>query len=148
MSDRVSASISIGGKLPLTLREEFLALVEAEGLCMDSDETEFTTDRIEPGKPLDLMAHEVPWGRFDALEQFCVNHGLAYQRHSSACPGSFGAERTVFDGRQGPLHYDTNDDDVVMIAQETVAQLGSMEAITAYFAGAAIMIPPLVLSSS
>ena len=112
MSDRVSASISIGGVPLATLREELFAIIQREGLCIDWDGTGFAASRIEHGKPLDLMAYEVRWGRFEHLEQFCVNHGLAYQRHSSACPGSFGAERIVFDGRQGPFNFDTNDDDV------------------------------------
>ena len=143
MSDRVSASITIGGVVPAAHREELFAIIELEGLCLDWEGTAFTADRIEHRKPLDLMAYEVPWGRFERLEQFCVNHGLAYQRNSGACPGSFGAERIVFDGRQGPFNYDTNDDDVVMVSQETITHLGSLEAITAYFADAEILVPPL-----
>ena len=143
MSDRVSASITIGGVVPATLRQELIAIIELEGLCMDWEGTDFTPDRIEHRKPLDLMAYEVPWGRFERLEQFCVNPGLAYQRHSGACPGSFGAERIVFDGSNGPFNYDTDDHDVVMVSQETITHLGSLRAIRAYFKQAEIVIPPL-----
>ena len=143
MSDRVTASISIGGVVPAAQREELIAIIELEGLCLDWEGTDFAPDRIEHGKPLDLMAYEVPWGRFEQLEQFCVNHGLAYQRNSGACPGSFGAERIVFDGSNGPFNYDTNDDDVVMVTQETITRLGSLRAIRAYFKQAEIVIPPL-----
>ena len=143
MSDRVSASISIGGVLPASLRDELIALIQLEGLSTDWDGASFTADQIEPDKPLDLMAYDVPWGIFNALEQFCVQHCLAYQRNSGACPGSFGAERIVFDGKHGPVGYDTNDDNVVMISRETITHLGSMEAIAAYFASADITVPPL-----
>ena len=125
------------------MRQELIAIIAFEGLCTDWEGTDFTPDRIEHGKPLDLMAYEVPWGRFERLEQFCVNHGLAYQRNSGACPGSFGAERIVFDGSNGPFNFDTNDDDVVMVSQETIVRLGSLDAITAYFADAEILVPPL-----
>ena len=147
MSDRVSASISIGGVVPAALHDELFAIIEFEGLCMDWEGTAFTPDQIEHGKPLDLMEHEVPWGIFERLEQFCVNHGLAYRRNSGACPGSFGAERIVFDGRQGPFNYDINDDDVVMLSAATIGQLGSMGAIRAYLKPAEIEIPPLLIAS-
>ena len=125
------------------MREELFAIIELEGLCTDWEGTDFTADLIEHGKPLDLMAYEVPWGSFERLEQFCVNHGLAYQRNSGACPGCFGAERIVFDGSNGPFNFDTNDDDVVMVSQATITRLGSLEAIAAYFADAEILVPPL-----
>ena len=147
MSDRVFASISIGGNVPLTLRAEFLALIEAEGLCMECDEAAFTADRIEPGKPLDLMAHEVPWGCFDKLERFCLQHRLAYARSSASCPGSFGAERIVYTGTHCPLCFDTNDNDEPVLTQESVEHLETLEAIMAYFADAAFTIPPLTFGS-
>ena len=143
MSDRVSASISIGGVLPAALSGELIVLIQLEGLSTDWDGPKFTADQIEHGKPLDLMAYDVAWGIFDELEQFCVNHGLAYQRNSGACSGSFGAERVVFDGKNGPFNYDTNDDNVVLVSRETITHLGSMAAIAAYFASADITVPPL-----
>ena len=147
MSDRVSASISIGGVVPAALRDELFAIIEFEGLCMDWEGTGFTPDGMEHGKPLDLMAHEVPWGIFEKLDQFCVNHSIAYRRNSGARSGSFAAERIVFDGSNGPFNYDTNDDDAVMLSFATIGQLGSMRAIRAYLKPAEIEIPPLLIAS-
>ena len=146
MSDRVSASISIGGNLPPQLRDQFVEAICYEGLSTDWDGPEFSADQIEQGKPLHLMAYDVAWGRFDELEQFCVNHGLAYQRDSCGFAGSFGAERIVFDGINGPLNYDTDDHNVMVLTHDTIIQLGSMKAIAAYFADAEIIIPPLVFA--
>ena len=142
MSDRVSASISIGGVLPAALSDELFALIQLEGLSTEWDGSDFAADQIEQGKPLDLMAYDVPWGIFNELEQFCVSHGLAYQRNSGACPGSFGAERIVFDGKTGPFNYDTNDDNVLIVSRETITNLGSLRAVRAYFKQADIAIPP------
>ena len=144
MSDRVSASISIGGMLPRSLQTEFIEIIQSEGLKTDWDGAEFTPEELIEDKPLDLMAYDVAWGRFDTLEQYCVDHGLAYRRSSAGFSGSFGPERIVFDGVNGPLNYDTNDDDMVVLLQATIEHLGSMEAIAAYVADAEITFPPLM----
>jgi hypothetical protein len=147
MSDRVSASISIGGILPRSLHHEFIDIIQSEGLRTDWDGPEFTPEDLIEGKPLDLMAYDVAWGMFDTLEQYCVDHSLAYRRSSDGFSGSFGAERIVFDGVNGPYNYDTNDDDMVVLLQATIDHLGSMEAIAAYIADAEVTVPPLLFSA-
>jgi hypothetical protein len=144
MSDRVSASISIGGVLPRSLHSEFIEIIQSEGLKTDWDGAEFTSEELIGGQPLNLMAYDVAWGRFDTLEQYCVDHALAYRRSSCGYSGSFGPERIVFDGVNGPLNYDVNDDDMVVLLQATIEHLGSMEAIAAYIADAEIIVPPLM----
>jgi hypothetical protein len=146
MSDRVSASISIGGNLPRSLHPEFIEIIQSEGLRTDWDGAEFTPEYLIEGKPLDLMAYDVAWGQFDMLEQYCVDHKLAYRRSSGGFSDSFGPERIVFDGVKGPLNYDTNDDDMVVLLEATIKYLGSMEAIAAYIADADIIVPPLLFS--
>lgn len=96
---------------------------------------------------LRLCAHETPWGKFDALEQYCCDQRIAYSRWSGACPGSFGAERIVFDGTTGPLNYDVDEDDHVVLHAHTIGQLGSMRAIRRYLKAADVVIPPLVLTA-
>jgi hypothetical protein len=146
MSDRVSASISVGGILPRLLHPEFVQIIQSEGLKTDWDGLAFMREELIEGKPLDLMAYDVAWGRFDILEQYCVDHALAYRRSSGGFSGSFGPERIVFDGINGPLNYDTNDDDMVVLLEATIEHLGSMEAIAAYIADAEITVPPLLFS--
>ena len=148
MSDRVSASISIGGLVTPDQFAQLAGLIMAEGLATEWDGPDFAPDNRTPCAPLNLFAHEVPWGRFEALEQYCCDQGIAYRRWSGSCPGSFGAERIIFDGKNGPFNFDTNEDDVVMVSQETITHLGSLRAVRAYFKPAEIEIPPLVIASA
>lgn len=147
MADRVSASIVIGGQVSPDQWRTLLDLIANEGLAADWDAPTFTPEQRVEGEPLRLYAHETPWGMFDALEQYCCDEGIAYSRWSGACPGSFGAERIVFDGRTGPLNYDVDEDDHVVIHTHTIGQLGSMRAIRRYLKAAEIDIPPLVLAA-
>lgn len=147
MADRVSASIVIGGQVTPDQWRTLLDLIANEGLAADWDAPAFTPDQHIEGEPLRLYAHETPWGMFDALEQFCCGEGVAYTRWSGACPGSFGAERIVFDGRTGPLNYDVDEDDHVVLHAHTIGQLGSMRAIRRYLKAADIEVPALFLTA-
>src|SRR3546814_3259749 len=101
-----------------------------------------SSDLLPQEDALRLFAHEVPWGIFDTLEQFCCDSGLAYQRWSGSCPGSFGAERIVHDGKTGPLNFDVDEDDHIVLHAQTIGKLGSMSAIRRYIAQAEIEMPP------
>src|SRR3546814_3393722 len=96
MADRVSASITIGGALAAGLLPDLLAAIANEGLSTEWDGEPFAADQLACGEPVRLMAHEVAWGRLEALEAFCVTHGLPFARWSGAYAGQWGAERTVF----------------------------------------------------
>ena len=97
MADRVSASIVIGG--PVTPDQWCILrdLIANEGLATDWRGPAFTPDQRVDGEPLRLHAHETSWGTFDALEQYCCDERIAFTHWLGACPGSFGAERVVFD---------------------------------------------------
>jgi len=146
MADRVSASIAIGGKITPAQFEELTVLIANEGLSLDWDSEPFASDQRVDGESLRLCAYDVPWGIFEALEQYCCGHNIAYTRWCGACPGSFGAERIVYDGKTGPLNYEVNDDDLIMLTVQTIEQLGSMRAIRAYLKPAAFEVPPLVIA--
>ena len=145
MVDRVLATITIGGNVTEARFDQLVILIANEGLSLDWDSEPFATDQRIEGEPLPLCAYEVPWGMFEALEQYCCDNHIAYRRWSGACSVSFGAEGIVYDGQTGPLNYDVNDDDIVMMAVETIEQLGSIRAILAYLKPAAFEIPPLVV---
>src|SRR3546814_12490323 len=72
------------------------------GLSTEWDGEPFAADQLACGEPVRLMAHEVAWGRLEALEAFCVTHGLPFARWSGAYAGQWGAERTVFTGSGEP----------------------------------------------
>ena len=146
MADRVSASITIGGKVTNAQFAELTSMIEYHDLRTEWDGEVFTPDQIVHGEPLALHAHETPWGMFDDLEQYCCDHNIAYIRWSGGCAGSFGAERIVYDGKNGPLNYDVDEDDSVVLHGHTIEQLGSMRAIRAYLKAAKITLPALVIT--
>jgi hypothetical protein len=146
MADRVSASITIGGTVTADQFAILNSMIVAHGLSTEWDGPDFTPDQCIEGNPLTLYAHETPWGMFDDLEQYCCNHDIPYLRWSGGCAGSFGPERIVYDGKSGPLNYDVDEDDHVVIHADTIAQLGSMRAIRRYLKAAEIILPPLVVT--
>jgi len=145
MADRVSASITIGGTLPRSLLPDLAALVQEQGLSTEWDGETFTPAMFREGVPLELMAHEVARGRFEALESWCVEHGLPFARWSGASAGQWGAERAVFTGEGEVQCYAADEDDYLLIGRCTVERLGSYEAILAHFAAGDFAVPPLRL---
>lgn len=144
MSDRVSANISIGGIVTRQQWARMLELIEAEDLRTDWNGPAFTGTPPPETDALHLFAHEVPWGRFDDLEQFCCDEGIAYRRWSGGYPGSFGPEIIVFDG-SSPLNYAADEEEAVVLHPETIENLGSMRAIRTYLKPAAFEPPPLLI---
>jgi hypothetical protein len=145
MADRVSASITIGGAVSCDQYQALCALISDEALCTEWDGDLFTPDARIKGEPLSLYAHEVSWGCFNVLEQYCCTNGIPYHRWSGACPGRFGAERIIYDGKRGPFNYDADEDDRIMLTAETIEQLGSMRAIRTYLKPATFVVPPLAI---
>lgn len=143
MADRVSASIVIGGKVTPAQFEELCPLIAHNDLRLDWDGEPFASDQITEGEPLRLCAHETPWGMFDDLEQYCTDQHIPFVRWSGSCPGSFGAERIVFDGATCPLNYSVDEDDHVVLHEQTIGQLGSIRAIRAYLKTASFEVPAL-----
>lgn len=146
MADRVSASITIGGALPSVLLPDFITLIEQQGLSTEWDGEPFTASDLAGNAALDLMAHEVAWGRFEELEAFCVNNALPFSRWSGAYPCQWGAERVVFTGSGEPRSYAADEDDYILIGRCTAERLGNFAAIVAHFDAADFAVPPLVIS--
>jgi hypothetical protein len=145
MADRVSANITIGGTVSPEQFAILADLIASHDLSTDWDGPKFAPDARVEGEPLRLYAHETPWGMFDDLEQYCCDQRIPYVRWSGACAGSFGAERIVFDGIGGPLNYSVDDDDHIVLHEQTIDQLGSMRAIRAYLKPTAFEVPPLAI---
>lgn len=155
MADRCSASIVLGGTLA---PEHVPALVQAvhdEGLATDYEAADFSLGDIVSGEPLFLCAHEVSWGTFNILEEFCRAHKLAYSRWFGACPGVWGCGRSVYRGeaeiREGSYaldEYDASEDDHILMGEQLARQLGSFEAILEHFAAAEFFVPPLTITAA
>lgn len=145
MADRVSASITIGGALPSALLPDFIALIEQQRLSTEWDGEAFTASDLTGNAALELMAHEVAWGRFEALEAFCVTNALPFSRWSGAYSGQWGAERVVFTGSGEVQSYAADEDDYILIGRCTAERLGSFAAIIARFDDADFAVPALVI---
>ena len=147
MADRVSVAIRIGGSLPLALLPAFCAAIESDGVCIDWEGTPFDPVLLDQGASLYLAAHDIAWGKFEAIERFCVEHHLLFARWACGAPGSFGPERVVFDGAR-VRSFAASDDDEILISAETVRGLGSFAAVMAHLAAAQLEMPPLRMGGS
>lgn len=145
MADRVSASIVLGGTISTAAFAELAKIIERESLSTEWDGEPFQPGDITPGQPLSLHAHEVAWGRFEALESWCVANAMPFTRWSGAYAGQWGAERVVFIGAGEPASFAADEDDYVLIGRDTAERLGSIEAIRAHFDAADSVVPPLVI---
>lgn len=145
MADRVSARIAIGGILPRSLLAAFTRTIDDEDARLDWEGEPFAAAAIPATGPLEVMAHEVAWGNFSGLEEFCHEHGLAYVRWSGGCPGSFGPEHIVFTGSGDPVRHAVTDDDELVFDIETIRELGSIAAIEARAAEGGLTPGPLIV---
>lgn len=143
MADRVSATITIGGSIDRAKLLDLTEIIQSEGLSTDWDGEEFALSQIVDGEPLRVMAHDVAWGRFEGLEQFCIDEALPFVRWSGSHGGQWGAERLVFTGNGQATRYPCSEDDDVVIGREHLERIGSIEGVMAYFDAASFTVPPL-----
>lgn len=100
MGDRVCASIIIGGPLAAEHLDDFLDLIEAEGVGPDWDlvfddrsEIEAYVRSGEAG--VAFFHNQALSGEFDSLSGFCTSHGLDYKLTYDGYPGGWGAATRI-----------------------------------------------------
>ena len=146
MGDRVSVSITIGGRLPAALVDDFVFLLQAERLSTEWGGELFDHDQLPEDAPLRLFAQEVLNGEVVDVEDFCCANDLPYIRWSGAS-ASFDAEVVVWTG-QGERHSFTADDNLnVVLGADEARQLGSYEAIIEHFESGAYVPPAFSIVS-
>lgn len=145
MADRVSASIEIGGNISASGYAELAEIIAAEGLSTEWDGETFKPEDRTVGEPLTLYAHQVPWGRFEELESWCIKNRLPFARWSGGFGTEWTAERVVFTGDGGPRFYIADECDRILVDRGVIEQLGSIEAILAHFDAADTVLPPLAV---
>lgn len=133
MTNRVSASIRIGGSLSAAVFAELVSLIQDEDLAIEWDGEAFAPQHRVIGAPLQLYAHEVAGGRFTRLERWCCDKHLPFARWSGACQGEWSAERIVYSGTGLPKAYSADEEDHILMNRAVAEQLGSFEAILAWF---------------
>lgn len=135
MSDRVSASIRIGGALSAEQAAMLVALISDEGRATEIEGEPFEPDDLRDGYPLEVCADQVPWGIFSTLETYLIANRIAFVRTSGSFSGSFGAERVVFRGGTVDTteSYAFDECGNVVIDESTARAFGSMGKIFAHF---------------
>lgn len=146
MVDRVCVAIRIGGTLPIALAPAFLDAIESDGARADWEGLPVLHDDLGLDQTLYLVATEVAWGRFEAIEAFCTEHRLPFARWAGGSPGAFDAERVVFDG-EDERTYPVTEDDELMVSASDIRVLGSYDAIIAKIVKAEFTVPVFRLTS-
>jgi hypothetical protein len=103
MGEYYPGEITIGGKVPAALLDEFLSAAASTGASVgDYEEAVFAAGTVEELlKVLDEDGHlrladaQASYGQFEELEAFCVEHGIPFDRHSDA-KYEFDAENVYF----------------------------------------------------
>lgn len=145
MADRVSVSFKLGGTLPGEAWLELVEVIAAEGLSIEWDGPAFEPSHRTVGEPLELFANEVAWGKVEALETFCQDHGLPYRFWAGGFFAEWSAERIIFRGEGAPDSFIVDESDRVLIDRHEVVRRGSVEAVLAYFDEAEFEVPPLIV---
>ena len=145
MADRASASIVIGGNISRSCVAGLVEAIATDGGRADWEGEPLEASAVRDGSALEAFAYELPGGTFDWTEEFCENHGLAYVRNSGSCAGAFGPERVIFTGTGAAVQFDMTESDEIVLARSMIRELGTVEAIEAWFRHAEFMPPPVTI---
>lgn len=145
MADRASASIVIGGNIPRSCIAGLIEAIATDGGRADWEGEPLDASAVRGGVTLEAFAYERPGGTFDWTEEFCEDHGLAYVRNSGSCAGTFGPERVIFTGTGAAVQFDMTESDEIVLARSMIRDLGTMEAIEAWFRLAEFVPPPFTI---
>lgn len=137
MSERMSAWIQIGGKVPRSKAEELCTAISSARVSLEWGDATF-----EPKSPEELLSvrkddrlclcdNEASWGEFTELEETCRELGLPYTRCSDS-NGTYDAERVDWrPGMEQPHSRtcSTESGEKVLVAEESVrSALDALEA--------------------
>lgn len=137
MADRSPVQISIGGKIPIASIPDLIAMIALDHALTLGSEEPVDESHFVTGQLLELAIVEAAGGLAENIEDFCVQHRIAFVRNSDGCRASYGAHRVVFDGCDSPRTYSLSDPDQVMLSHSLFVSLGTFEAVGAWFEEAA-----------
>lgn len=148
MADFASARIRIGGTLPQPNHQELAEHIADYDLRTDWDGPPFDSQAPHCDGSLDLYAYDVSNGTFDDLEEFCIDHGLAFWRWSGGSAGAFDPEIVVYTGVGEPEDFTASEDEYAVFDAEAIFQLGSYEAIMAAIGRSRFDPPPFLFAGT
>ncbi|MFY9348901.1 MAG: hypothetical protein WBL20_05325 [Sphingobium sp.] len=133
MADRSPVQITIGGKIPIASIPDLIDMIALDhALTLDSEEP-VDESHFVMGQLLELAIAEAAGGSAENIEDFCVQHSIAFVRNAGGCCASYGPHRVVFEGCGRPRYYSLSDPDQVMLSRSLFLSLGSFEAVDAWF---------------
>jgi len=145
MADRASASIVIGGNISRSCIADLIEAIATDGGRADWEGEPLDASSVRGGASLEAFAYELPGGTFEWTEEFCEDHGLAYVRNSGSCAGAFGPERVIFTSTGAAVQFDMTESDEIVLARSMIRELGTMEAVEAWFRHAEFVPPPFTI---
>lgn len=95
MADYMSAWMEIGGPIRARQTRGLLAAIEADGAREEWGGGPVTKLPLTGIETLKLYNEDAPWGQFQAVETFCEEQGLAFDRHSEG-KYEFDAQQILF----------------------------------------------------
>jgi hypothetical protein len=130
MGEYINASIRFGGKLPAKKAPELLELLQEKGLDPDGGHgPELMLEDLRT--ECFFASNEVNYGNLDELCEFAVENKLWYKYECDSGP-EWDAQTEVYDPTTGKTR-DFVGNQQVAITLGTVKELGSYEAVLAYF---------------
>lgn len=145
MADRVSVSISIGGRLPAELLDELVEKANAQNLSTEWDGEPFTTTDLPDGEPLVLQGHEIANGKIDEIEDFCCTNDLPFWRWSGGAPGSLPAEIVLWKGEGERRAFTADENGQPVLTSDEAKEITSLDDLREHFATGAYLPPPFMI---
>lgn len=132
MSDRVSASIQIGGPVPADRLDDLIDAIDSEGLCPDwgavfDDRGDILAHLANGVEGVIFRRHEVAAGEFDDLQALCVEIGLTYVLTYDGYGGEWGPARRIYrpgDAGDGDTCSLDRDDGRACVCADDIYHLG------------------------
>jgi hypothetical protein len=124
MSDYFPAEIRIGGPIPQIVLTELIRAIVGESVSLDGYGGPDVTEEglwqaFRQGAIVALYADQAPYGQFDSLESFLVEHRLHFDRCSEAyC--EYNAEIVSYRGSEGAIVLPADQNGHVMLRWEEV----------------------------
>ena len=142
MADRVSVSITIGGKLPANHLDELIALANDKNLSVDWDGEPFTRHDLPSGSPLVLRGNEIADGKVDEIEDFCCENDLPFWRWSGGAAASFPAEIVLWKGVGERRAFTADERGQVILTADEASEIASIDDLRTHFDTGAYEPPP------
>lgn len=142
MADRVSVSITIGGKLSANRLNQLIELANDKNLSVDWDGEPFTEQDLPDGEPLVLRGNEITNGKVDEIEDFCCKNDLPFWRWSGGAAASFPAEIVLWKGVGERQAFTADERGQVVLTTEEADEITSIDDLRAHFETGAYTPPP------